>query len=188
MTRQDRTEISRINRRRFLMLTATAIGGATLTPGQLLAKTTRPERQIAIRNLHTGERLRETYWADGKHIHSALESINHVLRDFRTGDIHPIDAGLIDTLYLLSARLDATPEFEIISGYRSPHTNEMLRRSGGGVAKKSYHMRGMAVDVRMPKIPLRDVRQAALQIGAGGVGYYPKSGFIHLDTGPVRSW
>ncbi len=175
------------SRRRFLTLTGAAAIALGCGPGRLLAAARGP-RHIAFRHLHTGESLAVTYWEQGAYVASALAGIDHLLRDFRTGDQHHIDPALLDILHLLRSGFGSDAPYEIISGYRSPHTNEMLRQRGGGVARRSLHMEGRAIDVRLAGGRTRDLRRAAIALGAGGVGYYPKSDFVHLDTGRVRSW
>jgi uncharacterized protein YcbK (DUF882 family) len=145
-------------------------------------------RRLSFRNLHTGESLDAVYWADGSYIPGALERIDTVLRDFRTGDVHPIDRRLLDLLVRLRQRLCTTEPVHVISGYRAPRTNAMLRAHSEGVASHSLHMDGMAIDLRVPGRALRDVRAAALDLGGGGVGYYPASDFVHVDVGRVRHW
>lgn len=147
------------------------------------------ERTLSLLNTHTGERLREVvYWEQGNYIHDALNDLNYVLRDHRTDEIHPIDPMTLDLMAAVSRKVKASRPFEIISGYRSPQSNKALRNSSSGVAKFSYHMQGKAVDLRLPGVPLKVLRKAALDLHRGGVGYYPKSDFIHLDSGQARSW
>lgn len=147
------------------------------------------ERSLSLLNTHTGERLKEVvFWEKGNYIHDALENLNHVLRDHRTNEIHPIDPMTLDLMAAISRKIDAKQPFEIISGYRSPQTNRSLRSNSSGVAKNSYHMQGKAVDLRLPGVPLKTLRKVALNLRMGGVGYYPKSDFVHVDTGRVRSW
>jgi uncharacterized protein YcbK (DUF882 family) len=146
------------------------------------------ERRIAFYNIHTSETLDTVYWAEGAYVTEGLGAVDRVLRDFRSGEVQAIDPELIDLLHRLHERLGGREAFQVISGYRSPTTNAMLRKQSGGVAKRSYHMRGMAIDVSLPGIELAQLRKAALSLKGGGVGYYPKPGFVHLDTGRVRRW
>lgn len=122
------------------------------------------------------------------YVPSALSRVDRFLRDFRTGEIHEIDPALLDLLNDLAALTGAAEPYHVISGYRSPTTNAMLRRRSGGVARRSLHMDGKAVDVRLPGVPLRTLRDAAVSLGRGGVGYYPGPDFVHVDTGAVRIW
>ena len=145
------------------------------------------ERALAFRHTHTGERLEIAYFARDQYLPAALARIDWLLRDFRTGDAHCIDVRLLDALHALCANCGGG-EFEIISGYRSPKTNARLHKAGNGVAERSLHLEGRAIDVRLPGSHTARLRDAALALGAGGVGYYPKSDFVHLDTGRVRSW
>ena len=145
-------------------------------------------RSVAFHNLHTGESLNTVHWEQGAYVRDALSEVNHVLRDFRTGDVHPIDPGLLDLLDSLSARLETRSPFHVISGYRSPKTNAMLHERSNGVASKSLHMKGLAIDIRLADVDLARLHQAALDLRGGGVGYYPSSDFVHVDVGPVRRW
>ena len=147
-----------------------------------------PERTLSFRNLHTGEKLRATFWAEGDYIREELRAVNQVLRDHRSGDVHAMDPKLLDLLYLLQQSVAVKGAFHIISGYRSPATNKKLSAKSSAVAKKSLHMQGKAIDIRLPGCELKQLRDAALALQAGGVGYYPKSDFIHIDTGRVRRW
>ncbi|MBE0577511.1 MAG: DUF882 domain-containing protein [Desulfuromonadales bacterium] len=147
------------------------------------------ERRLSLLNTHTGERLKEVvYWEQGSYIHDALDDLNYVLRDHRTDEVHAIDPITLDQMAAISRKVDAGRPFEIISGYRSPESNRALRNNSSGVAKNSYHMQGKAVDLRLPGVPLKVLRKAALDLRRGGVGYYPKSDFLHIDSGKVRSW
>ncbi|WP_193162204.1 DUF882 domain-containing protein [Microbulbifer hainanensis] len=173
------------SRRRFLAVTcATA---AAVSAGPTFAKVGNT-RTLRMRNLHTGERLNTAFWSGGGFDSSGLKKFNRLLRDHRANEETRIDPKLFELVYKLKEKLGYDGEIEIISGYRSPKTNAMLRSRSSGVAKRSYHTRGMAMDLRMPGIPLSKVRQAALELKLGGVGYYPKSNFVHVDTGPVRRW
>lgn len=145
-------------------------------------------RTLSFENLHTGERLSETYWADGAYIPEALRRIDHVLRDHRTGETHRIAPELLDLLTRLRAALDTEAPFQVISGYRSPRTNAMLASLSGGVARQSLHTKGLAIDIRVPGRRLTAVRDAAIALRGGGVGYYERSQFVHLDTGRIRTW
>jgi uncharacterized protein YcbK (DUF882 family) len=176
-----------LNRRSFLIIgAAVTVGGLPLRAGAHVLPTT--ERTLAFHNLHTGENLRTTYWAEGRYIASSLKDIDLILRDFRTGDVASIDPRLIDLLHVLQGRMESSEPFHVISGYRSPRTNSKLAQQSNGVAKKSLHMRGMAADVRLPERALSDLKRAAVALKLGGVGYYPKSDFIHVDIGRVRYW
>jgi uncharacterized protein YcbK (DUF882 family) len=176
-------------RRRFLAYSS-GVAASLLVPAALAHTDSRSgsERSLAFQNLHTGEKLRTVYWAEGEYIADSLKDIERILRDHRTGDRHPIDRQLLDILTAVQHQTGSNKPFQIISGYRSPKTNKMLNSSTSGVAKRSLHMLGKAIDVRIPGHDLRQLRRAALALKAGGVGYYPKSGFVHLDTGRVRSW
>ncbi len=156
-------------------------------PGLVTAAPAAP-RRLAFYHTHTAEKLEVVYREDGRYLDDALAEVNHYLRDFRTGDTHPIDPVLLDTLSDIQALTGRTGRFEVISAFRSPRTNAMLAGKNGGVADRSLHIQGQAIDVRLPGLDTADLRRAALEIGAGGVGYYPASDFVHLDTGRVRSW
>ena len=180
-----------ITRRDFFKLTA---GSAlvTLAPSAF-ARTNLPkqkdsERILRFQNIHTGEKLSATYWADGRYIAEEIAAIDHVLRDHRSKEVMTMDRKLYDLLYTLQKQVEKPGIYQIISGYRSPASNSKLRASSKGVAKRSLHMRGKAVDIRLPGVELKHLRQAALDLRAGGVGYYPKSNFIHIDTGRPRFW
>jgi uncharacterized protein YcbK (DUF882 family) len=145
-------------------------------------------RALAFRNLHTGESVDVVYRADGELDYGALREIDWVLRDFRTGEARQMDRRLLDLLWRLRTALETTEPYEVISGYRSPKTNAMLRREGRGVSRVSLHMQAMAVDVRVPGCSLTALRDAALALRLGGVGYYGSSDFVHVDVGRVRFW
>lgn len=176
------------SRRKFLGLCIASAATLTVRPGQAAA-IRREERALSFHHLHTGERLRQVYWSQGEYIDEGITAIQHLLRDFRTGDIHHIDLKLLETLHRLQQKTHTgNKPFEIISAYRSPKTNAMLRKNSSGVAKKSLHMQGKAIDIRVPGLDLKKLQLAARSLQAGGVGYYPKSNFIHVDTGRVRHW
>ena len=179
-----------VRARRSLLVAAAAAALAPLAAAS--AKTRKqivyPERSLALNNAHTGESERVVYWADGTYLPEGLNRINWILRDFRTSETKSIDPRLLNILYLLTRSLDMHQPVLVLSGYRSKQTNDMLRRTTEGVARRSFHMAGRAIDIRMPKIPTQHVQRAALKLGGGGVGYYPSSNFVHLDSGPVRTW
>ncbi|MBY5991114.1 DUF882 domain-containing protein [Ferrimonas balearica] len=145
-------------------------------------------KSLRFYNRHTGERTASDFWGDGDYHQDGLSQLDTILRDHRADEVAPMDRGLYELLYQLSQKLDYNKEIHIISGYRSMKTNQMLAARSGGVAKKSFHTKAMAVDIAMPGLELAKVRQAALELQTGGVGYYPRSGFVHVDTGPVRRW
>ncbi len=183
-----------LNRRAFLGLGAVAAAGA-LSPVNSYAgpgTSSKPAlRTLSFFNTHTGERVKTTYCCDGRYEPAALKELNHILRDFRVDEVKAIDPKLFDLLHELSGTLETDSPFHIISGYRSPHTNAMLRTKGGantGVASKSLHMVGKAIDIRLPGVKLDHLRAAARSLKLGGVGYYPSSNFVHVDTGRVRFW
>ncbi len=143
---------------------------------------------LSFRNAHTGESFTGVYRVGDKYLPEAFRQINYVLRDFRTGDVKMIDPHLLDMMYWIHFQSGSARPFEVISGYRSPKTNAMLRSASGGVAKSSLHMEGRAVDLRLGDTKLSKLRGIAISMKTGGVGYYPKSNFLHVDTGKVRQW
>jgi uncharacterized protein YcbK (DUF882 family) len=146
------------------------------------------ERALSFHNTHTGEKIEGVYRTGGKYIPEVLAKINHILRDHRTGQVRPIDFRLLELLFDLSRKVNARQPFHIISGYRSPRTNSLLRKNNSGVACNSFHIKGKAIDIRIPGIDLSVLRKAALSLRGGGVGYYRRSNFLHLDTGHFRYW
>lgn len=176
-----------LSRRSFLGYGAAV--AVIVSPVSAFAKAKQPtEKWLQFDNLHTGEKLKTAYWQNGRYLPDSLKEINHILRDFRTGDVKSIDRDLLELLNALGRKMESKEPFQIISGYRSPKTNAMLRRNSNGVARKSYHMKGMAIDLNLPRQRLSHIRKAALDLKLGGVGYYPKSDFVHVDVGPVRTW
>jgi len=145
-------------------------------------------RSLAFTHLHTGERLAVEYFSKGAYLPDALRAVDQLLRDFRTDEVHEIDPGLLDLLHGLTGATASRRPYEVISGYRSPATNQMLRRRSEGVAAGSLHMVGQAIDIRLEDVPLARLRKAALALRGGGVGYYPAPNFVHVDTGRVRAW
>lgn len=181
------TPVKGLSRRRFLTLSAGAALALVAGPA-LAAPPASGERRLAFVNLHTGESLNATYWQDGHYVAEELAAINHLLRDYRVGTVGNMAPQLLDMLYVMQQKIALSQPFQVISGYRSPKTNAMLNRTTSGVAKQSRHMLGQAIDVRLPDNGLKHLLQAAYELRAGGVGYYPKSDFIHLDIGPYRTW
>lgn len=145
-------------------------------------------REVNIINPHTGEKFVGEYWYNGKYLPDAFGAIKTLMRDHRTDERFPIDPRLIDVLYVMRSRIGNSTPFNIISGYRSPATNAMLRRTTEGVARNSLHMSGQAADMRLPGTRLSSLRDTAIKLHAGGVGFYPSSDFVHVDTGRVRNW
>lgn len=178
-----------MNRRQFLKF-GLATAGSILLPWPAFAGLSdNKNRCLSLYNTHTGEHLRNlVYWEKGSYLEDSLKRINHLLRDHRTGEVKTIDPNLLDLISALHQRIPADSPFEIISGYRSPATNRKLRKHSKGVAKNSLHMVGRAIDIRLPGCSLVNLRKAAAALQAGGVGYYPKSNFVHVDTGRVRYW
>lgn len=161
---------------------ALAHAGAMTSSGPVKA------RHLEFKNVHTEETFRGEYWYDGKYIPGAFSEIKSVLRDYRTGERFPIDPRLMDILYVLQNRLQNHGAFQIFSGYRSPATNEMLRETTNGVARGSLHMQGQAIDLNLPGTRLGVLEKAAIRLKSGGVGFYPSSDFVHIDTGRARNW
>ncbi len=175
-------------RRAFLRKSLYLGAGLTLSPAELFSVTIPGDKEIKLYNIHTGEHLKATYWAKDHYVLSELERINYFLRDFRTGDVEFMDVKLLDLLYAIQLIRDTDRPFKVISGYRSPRTNAMLRKKSEGVAKNSFHLKAQAIDINLPGTELKDLRRLATFLRRGGVGYYPKSGFMHIDTGPIRYW
>jgi len=175
-----------ITKRRFLLGHVPVALGLALSVRVVKAT---DSRSLYLYNLHTQERLECWYFSAGEYLPRSLVRIDKLFRDHRTGEQHRIDVNLLDTLYLLGQQLGLKDSpIEVLSGFRSESTNAMLRRHTQGVAKKSYHMFGRAVDCRFPDVSVKMLRDVAMHANRGGVGYYPRSNFVHLDTGPVRSW
>jgi uncharacterized protein YcbK (DUF882 family) len=176
--------------RQFLKL-GFVVAAAGLIPFPVLAalrdNVTR-ERSLALYNTHTGESIKTVFWAEGSYIPPALAEINYVLRDHRNNEIKDISPMLLDLLCDINRMVDGRQPFQIISGYRSPTTNKKLAALSDGVAKHSMHLDGKAIDIRVPGRELVQVRRAALMLQGGGVGYYPKSDFVHVDVGRIRQW
>ena len=183
-----RNNCSNISRRQFVkMASIAAPSSLLLTPTRLLAKPS-VKRTLKFHHTHTNEKFAATYHDGIQYDQGALQEINDFLKDFRTGDIKIIDPVLLDNLHRLQVKTGSRGTFQVISAYRSPKTNETLRSKSHGVAKRSYHMQGKAIDVRLSDVKTATLRKAARLLKQGGVGYYSKSDFLHIDTGPSRSW
>lgn len=174
----------------MLSLGLGALAGAGLgsAPGLAWALPADRPRRLKFLNTHTDETLDVTYYEGGGYVRDALKAVNKVLRDHRSGEVHRIDTGLLDTLTAIRRRTESSAPFEIISGYRSARSNAAMRAHSSEVARKSLHMEGRAVDVRQRGVDLDRLYAAARGLERGGVGYYPESRFVHVDVGEVRSW
>jgi len=177
--------------RRGLLGGALMAGAAGLLGGRAFAAM--PEKRIAFRNIHTNDSVDARFFGASGWDHDGLAELNHGLRDWRTNEATAMDPQLMLLLSAIRDKLGVAPQtrIDLISGYRSPHTNAALRAAGGehtGVASKSQHMLGKATDIHMPGVSLENLHLAALSMKGGGVGYYPKDGFVHVDTGRVRTW
>lgn len=185
---------SSIPTRRQVLQVGLAASAMLLTPWQVWAKVGKsladlPERTISLYNTHTGELLSKfVYWQDGNYIKDALDEISFLLRDHRNDEVLEFDPIVIDQAFTLSRKFKVAQPFEVFSAYRSEESNQELRNKSRRVAKHSLHIEGRALDLRLPGVPISQLRATAIALRQGGVGYYPKSGFVHIDSGPVRSW
>ena len=195
----DRTEgdvVGPSMTRRGLLGIAAAVATLALTPAALAAplpqrkplRAARVVRSIHLYNVHTGERVQGPYFENGKYNQQVIRQITKLMRDHRNNELHRIDPALVDLMHGIQARVGARKPLEIVSGYRSPETNEMLRLAGYGVAEHSFHMQGKAVDIRVPGVRVSQLSNLAKAMGRGGVGTYGGANFLHIDTGPVRRW
>lgn len=183
------TKTTKVGRRRFLGLSAAGSAAFMMPkPAAALSYPSMAARELRFYNLHTFESLTAVYWRDGTYLPEGLAQISYHLRDFRTGGIKPIDPTLLNILHQVTSNIESSQPINVISGYRTPATNAMLAAKSSKVAPNSFHMRGQAIDIRVPGIATTGVRDIALSLSKGGVGYYPESDFIHLDTGPIRAW
>jgi uncharacterized protein YcbK (DUF882 family) len=177
-----------IDRRGFIGCVGLICGTAATTWTRAAGPDTASPRSVSFVHTHTGEKLTAAYWKDGEYQPEVLQQVNHLLRDFRTNEVHAIDPALLDVLFDLRTKVGSDRAFHVISAYRSPQTNEMLRRSSNGVAEHSMHMLGKAIDIRLESFPTARLAEVARSLRRGGVGYYAASDFVHVDTGRVRYW
>lgn len=184
---QDTATISR----RGLLMGALGAGVISLAGGlasPAIAKAAGDVRHINLVNPHTGDRINSVYWVEGIYIPEVLEEVDHLMRDWRMDQKRRIDVDVIDIIAAAHRLLETNEPFALFSGYRSPQTNAMLRRKSRGVARNSYHIRGMAADLHLESRSVRQISAAAQRINGGGVGQYSRSDFVHMDCGPVRLW
>ena len=174
--------------RRGLLLGAGAAVAAMSAPAIVRAQGLAGVKRAVLHNLHTGDTFNEVFYANGAYVPGALAEAMRVMRDWRNGEEHVMDPRLFDALHDINSRLETSQPFQLISGYRSPKTNAALHARSSGVAEHSQHMLGKASDIRVQGVDLRNLRKAALDVGAGGVGYYPVSNFVHVDVARVRQW
>ncbi len=187
--KSERTPDLILSRRRFLTTVAgTALGLAAPGAFATVASVPARDRELSFYNTHTGEKLTATFWADGKYLDDGIQEISWVLRDHRAEEASAMDSKLLDLLHQLQQKVGHQGEIHVISGYRSPATNQMLSKRSSGVAKRSYHMLGQAIDIRLPGYDTAALKKAAIGLKSGGVGYYANSDFVHLDVGRVRYW
>lgn len=178
----------RISRRKFLIAASSFVAvAATPTFVASSLSTLRPQltsRKLSLYNIHTGEDFEGMYWREGQYDAKALKRLTYLLRDRRNNLEHPMDAKLFDLMHELQSTLGVKEPYQVICGYRSQQTNKALHKKSKGVAKNSLHMQGKAIDVCLENTSLKELCQAARSLKAGGVGYYPKSNFVHLDIRP----
>lgn len=180
-----------LNRRKFLGLSAAAltVGASSLTvPAQAIPFYNSQVRQLSFLNTHTNEMYKGVYYYGGGYDRTVMSQFSYLMRDHRSEEVARIDYRLFDLLHQIQARLQYFNVVQLISGYRSPQSNALLASASSGVAKNSYHLRGQATDIRIDGVPTEYVHRVALELGVGGVGYYPENDFVHVDTGPVRTW
>ena len=181
--------LNRVITRRDLLAIGMVTAASTIFPFKALASEKKSsQKELFLYNVYTHENLNAVYWKDGMYLPDELARINHIFRDIRSGKEKEININLLDLLFDVKEQLKSKEPFHVMSGYRTPKSNAMLSKRKKGVSKNSLHMYGKAVDISMPGYSLRDIRKAAMNLRAGGVGYYPRSKFLHLDVGEVRYW
>lgn len=179
--------MTNITRRRFCTAAAQAAAGLLISPSLIYCATEQKKYPLSFFHTHTEECL-EILHTPGQCCSEVQRKINTFLRDFRTGEVHPIDPGLLDMISKIQSNTGSRGTIEVISGYRSPQTNNFLHSKSSGVASHSLHLEGRAVDIRITDLPTRQLRESAIALRTGGVGYYAASDFVHLDTGRIRTW
>ncbi len=176
-----------LSRRNFLKYVGGSIVAFSAPSIAKISSPTEP-RILLLNSINTGEKVESCYFDGVDYIPSELQRLNYICRDYRVNETCSMDKKLFDQLKYIQRLVGKEAEINIISAYRSPVTNSKLHSQSTGVAKKSYHMLGQAIDFSLTGVSLARVHQAALSMKVGGVGYYPRSGFVHIDTGPVRNW
>jgi uncharacterized protein YcbK (DUF882 family) len=179
---------SGLSRRNFLARVGAAAAGALILPADAFAKALGRERRLTLYNTNTKEEWSFIASPQEYYDNQMLSHLNYFLRDHHAELVHDMDPALLDLLYAVTILTGGRGEYNVISGYRSPETNQMLRKISHGVAEHSLHMQGKAIDLRSPDVSTRDLRQAGLALQQGGIGYYHAADFVHMDTGDVRSW
>ena len=182
--------LNRIITRRDLLALGLVTAASTIFPlkARAVSEKISSQKELFFYNVYTKENINTVYWKDGMYLPDELARINHIFRDIRSGKEREININLLDLLFEVKEQLKSEDPFHVMSGYRTPKSNAMLRKRKKGVAKNSLHMYGKAVDISIPGYSLRGIRKAAMKLRAGGVGYYPRSKFLHLDVGEVRYW
>jgi uncharacterized protein YcbK (DUF882 family) len=179
-----------LNRRNFLrlMLWAGLISYSSKSTFAAIDDLSSEVRSLSLFNPRTKEGFNGIYWRNGDYVAAALENVNYLMRDIRTDDVKQIDTDLLDLIYKISIKLKSREPFHVISGYRSRKTNDLLLKRNKGFARNSYHMKGQAVDIRLPGLKTSELRWVAYELKKGGIGYYSRRRFVHIDVGPVRYW
>jgi len=180
----------RLNRRGFLrlLLWAGLISYSSKSALAAIDYLAPEEKFLSLYNPNTKENFDGVYWRNGSYVAEALKDINYLLRDVRTDAIKPIDKNLLDLIFSISIKFKPQKPLHIMCGYRTSKTNALLLKRNKRVAKNSYHIKGQAVDIRLPGLRTSELRRAAYELGQGGIGYYPRRKFVHIDVGPVRYW
>lgn len=184
---QERMDLQRRDFLRYGLAGIVGLSVPSLLCGEVQARSSAAWK-VSFRHAHTGESFSGVYRVGDKYLPEAFERLNYVMRDFRTKEVFPMDPHVIDIIAMVQKKARSNEPLNVLSAYRSPKTNAMLGKKSNAVASNSFHMYGQAVDIRMPDFSTKQLRNIAKSLSAGGVGYYPRSSFIHVDTGDVRSW